>query len=292
MISGIFIGQIDPGDLGFWRGWSVFEAMEAKDKTIFHFKDHYDRLLKSCELSHISLPTLFSFDVLNKQLAISLEVEMTNRDYCEFLIKVIITQGCSKDHKTPEAEKSNWHYEILPLPNHNDKPLKLIVKQAIKSNFPEIKSTGSYHDAMILKLKAQTDGFDDFLYFHQSTGITESATANVFFVYDFHGKKVLATPADNILFGITRSIILSLSRNCDIFYSVLEMPSVLFTKNFLREAEECFLTSTTIGVKEVENITDIDGFNYRFKTGEGTLTYRLRQLFGGYREDYFQKHGV
>ena len=274
-------------DLGLWRGWAVFEAMEARRNVIFHFQDHYKRLQKSCELSQIPLPDFVFADTLRLQL----ESCIAFHGFLESLVKVAILRGKSEDHKNPDGEP-NLVFRVLPLPKLKNEPVRLVVKKAIKSNFPEIKSTGPYHDAMILKLKAQKDGFDDFLYFHQSTGITESATANIFFVYDFHGKKVLATPADNILFGITRSIILSLSTNWDIFYSVLEMPSVLFTKNFLKEAEECFLTSTTMGVKEVENITDIDGFNHRFKTGEGTLTCRLRQLFGNYRENYFQEHGA
>lgn len=292
MISGFFGGQIDSDDLGFWRGWSVFEAMEVRGKIIFHFEDHFKRLVKSCELSGILLPTHFSFDTLQKQLAISLGVEVDEPGTKEFLVKIMITQGGSSDHKTPRNGKSNWYYRILPLLKVKDEPLKLIVKKAFKNNFPEIKSTGPYHDAMILKTVSRQEGFDDFLYFHESIGITESSTANIFFVYDFHGQKVLATPADNILLGVTRSIVLLLALESGIFYSVLEMPSFLFTENFLREAKECFLTSTTIGIKEISSIIDCDGVLYSFKTGENTATSALRQKFLLYREEYFQKHGA
>lgn len=290
MISGHFFGQIDVDDLGLWRGWAVFDAMMARGKTIFHFEDHYHRLIKSCELSGISLPILFSFDVLQKQLAISLGAEIEKSKTRDFLIKVMITQGNSSDHKTQQIGKSNWYYRILPLLIPKSEPLKLVLKKAIKSNFPEIKSTGSYHDAMVFKKKVQEKGFDDFLYFHKDTGITESATANIFFVYNFHGNNILATPADNILFGVTRSIVLSLARNHDIFYAVLEMPSHLFGKNFLKGAEECFLTSTSIGIKEVASITDCDGTLYNFNIQKSNLTNSLKQKFLLYREEYFKRH--
>ena len=143
---------------------------------------------------------------------------------------------------------------------------------------------------MILREQAKTDGFDDFLYFYDTLSITESSTANIFFVYECGREKVLATPQNNILFGVTRRTVINLARNSGIFYAILEMPSLLFTKNLLKESQECFLTSTTIGVKEVKNITDIDGGVYNFDTGKNTTTHKLKELFLRYREDCLTKH--
>lgn len=272
-------------DLGLWRGWAVFEAMEARNNVIFHFQDHFKRLTRSCELSEIPLPDFLFADTLRMQL----ESSIAFHGFYESLVKVAISRGKSENHKDPNGE-SSLIVRILPLLKPKDEPLKLVVKKALKSNFPEIKSTGPYHDAMLLRSMAQKEGFDDFLYFHESTGITESGTANLFFVYDFHGDKVLATPRDKILLGITRSVVLLLAKNSNIFYTVLEIPSPLFTKNFLKEAKECFLTSTTIGIKEVASITDCEGGLHNFKTGENTLTSVLKQKFLLYREEYFKKH--
>ncbi len=285
MASGFFGGQLDADDLGLWRGWGVFEAMMARGNSIFHFKEHCDRLISSCERSYISIPKNFSSEVLRLQLSTSLGVQKLD----ESIVKLMITQGGSANHKTPENGKSNWFYRILPFPVSNQEPLKLVVKKAVKSNFPEIKSTGSYHDAMVLKAQAQKEGFDDFLYFTSETGIKETSMANIFFVVRSHGQRVLITPEDNILHGITRSVVLSLAKDdTDIFHCALTLPSSLFLENLLFEAEECFLTSTTLGIKEVERIQHANGKIYYFKKTEATN--KLKERFLQYREEYFQKN--
>ncbi len=287
MISGYFEGQIEPDDLGFWRGWSVFEAMEARGETIFHFEDHFERLIRSCEMSGISLPDFFSADTLLKQLKISLKIQKPN----ETLVKVMITQGNSFDHKIPEPSKSNWHYRILPLLKHENTPINLVVKRAIKSNFPEIKSIGPYHDAMILRQQAQKEGFDDFLYFDESVGITESSFANIFFIWHGEYGPIIYTQNQKILMGITRKIILDLARKENVFYKVHEWLPIFYqdlyqyTKN-----GECFLTSTSLGVHPVSLIKDVNGVIHKFKTGIHTET--LKKLFLEYRENYFKKHSL
>ena len=285
MVSGFFGGQLNPDDLGLWRGWGVFEAMAARGNSIFHFKEHCDRLISSCERSGIYMPKHFSSETLRLQLSISFGVQK----FDESIVKVMITQGGSFNHKISESGKSNWFYRILPFPIPTQKSLRLVVKKAIKSNFPEIKSTGSYHDAMVLKSQAEKEGFDDFLYFTTETGIKETSMANIFFVVRSHGQRILMTPEDNILHGITRSIVLSLAKSSeDLFHCAICLPSSIFSENLLSEAEECFLTSTTLGIKEVEQIRHANGRVYDFKKTEATS--KLKERFLKYREEYFQKN--
>lgn len=292
MISGYFGGQIDPNDLGFWRGWSVFEAMEARGKIIFHFEDHFARLARSCKLSGIPLPAHFSFETLKNQLAISLGVEMEKSKSRKFLVKVLITQGSSQDHKTPQSGQSNWHYRILPLPKHNAAPLKLVVFDAIKSNFPEVKSTGSYHDAMVLKSEAQKKGFDDFLYHFPGEEIKETSGANIFFVWNGEFGPILYTPGRKILFGITRKIVLDIAKKEKFFYKVEEyLPNCYQDLSEYSKNGECFITSTSFGVHSVSHIQE-RGIMHKFKTGSKTVTEKLRKSFQTYREEYFKMHGV
>lgn len=272
-------------DLGLWRGWAVFEAMQARGTVIFHFQDHFKRLMRSCELSKISLPDFLFADTLRLQL----ESCIASHDFSESLVKVAVSRGKSKNHKDPDGEPSLF-FRVLPLPKQKDKPLKLVVKKAIKSNFPEIKSVGPYHDAMLLRSMAQKEGFDDFLYYYPEIGISETSMANIFFVQDTPSGKVLSTPNSNILFGVTRSIVLSLTKKTDFFYTVLELPSFLFGKYLLQDVKECFITSTTLGVMEVESIQFVDGTVCGFELGKATE--RIKEEFLDYKKEYFQKHSA
>lgn len=286
MFLGLYNGELE-NDLGLWRGWGVFEAMEARRKVIFHWDDHYERLLNSCQKSFIPTDSFKEPHLLRAQI----EAEIGFLGFKESLVKLLITRGKSADHKHPSGEP-NMLFKIFPLAPPADKPLKLVVYNAVKSNFPEVKSTGPYHDGMVLKKMAQEEGFDDFLYFSPESGIKETSGANIFFVLDHcSGLKVLMTPCDNILFGVTRSLVVEIAKkNSNFFYCVWEMASTFFTKNLLEEAKECFITSTTLGVRKVEIIQFMDGTAYKFEANAASS--RIKKGFLKYRESYFKKHGA
>ncbi len=275
-------------DLGLWRGWAVFEAIEARGAVLFHWGDHYTRLVASCISAHIPLDnfglSIEEGEFLKKRVI----EEIMLRGYPESLIKILVTRGNSHDHKNPILGSSKVLIDILPLPLPPQNYFHVEIQEGARE-FPHIKLAGGYGSTMIRKEIAAHTGFDDFLYWNVCDGISESSTGNIFFVAEFSGKNILITPAKNILFGVTRKIILDLAKKSGIFFAIQEHPLQYIKPSMFSCYQECFLTSTTIGVCPVVSVTTIDNVKYDFKTGKNTFSEKLRNSFLEYRENYFQE---
>ena len=236
-------------ELSLWRGWAVFEAIEARGTTLFHWEDHYARLLQSCALAHIP------FDQASQDIKKIVKADLQCGGQSESLVKILVTRGRSEDHHTPIADTSSFLVSILPLPHRSPRPLKLEVQEGIRE-FPHIKLAGGYGYTMIRKEIATANGYDDFLYSSPETGITESSIGNIFFIWrDQKGALMLGTPGRAILHGVTRHIVLDIARGSDIF---AEVNDTTFTTGsgvlVLSESIECFITSTTFRIHPVESI--------------------------------------
>jgi len=107
--------------------------------------------------------------------------------------------------------------------------------------------------------------------------VTECTVSNVFFVQA--GR--LCTPSLDcgILDGITRGVILTLARENRITVS-----EGRFGVEALRQAEECFLSNTTM---EVMPVTRLDGRHIR-DGKPGPLTRQLHQIFVTHRQRFFE----
>jgi branched-chain amino acid aminotransferase len=98
--------------------------------------------------------------------------------------------------------------------------------------------------------------------------LTESTTSNFFFVKD--GQLCTPSVACGILDGITREVVLSLAREHRI-----PTEEDCYTPEILRQADECFLTNTTM---ELMPVREVD--RYPIGSGKpGRLTTDLHHLF-------------
>lgn len=107
--------------------------------------------------------------------------------------------------------------------------------------WPDIKSTDitTSSDAYAL---AKQHGFDDALLIGENQQVLESAWANFFWVDKADN---LITPCENILFGVTRSLVLELHHCLQQQYSLAEI---------MRNAKEAFITKSTSGIIPVRSI--------------------------------------
>ena len=264
-------------DLALWRGVSVFEAMEARGDIIFHWEDHYRRLLKSCERSYIPSEDLPKKDDLLNQIRKNLRFF----GHAESVVKILVSRGDSINHWKP-SDKAKLFIDAFPLDKTEKPPFKLTALTALRS-FPEMKGSGLYQQGWILREDAKKRGFDDFLFWDPGPGIIESCLANIFFVTDSGG---LLTPGSGILYGVTRRIILDLARREKIFDFIDDKSGIHFAA--LDGCSEAFLTSTTLGAAPIEII---DG--RRFKTSpKNRYTKKVQKLFLKYRENYYKERGA
>ena len=275
-LSGNWFMHIDlRKDLALWRGVSVFEAMEARGDVVFHWEDHYRRLLKSCGRSYIPTEDLPEAVDLFKQIQKNLRFF----GHSESVVKILVSRGDSANHWKPSG-LAKLFIDVFPFDKTKKTPFKLTAITAARP-FSEMKGSGLYQQGWILREDAEKMGFDDFLFWDAMLGITESCLANIFFVTNSGG---LLTAGKDILYGVTRQIILDLARKERMFDFIIE-DKVHFAALDGCSKGEAFLSSTTLGAAPIEII---DG--YRFKTPpKNNYTKKIQKLFTEYRENYYKE---
>lgn len=277
-IDGLWIPNPNRGnDLGLWRGDSVVEVLEARGNILFHWEDHYRRMLVACT-GHISLDKLpREEDILQK-----LKFLLTRGGHSYSIVHMQVTPGNSADLKIPDGKPMltldvglHQIQDVAPL------SLKTIPERRI---FPLLKLGSSYGNIprFMRHYKVKEDGFDSFLYWSGRQGILEAPYENIFYVTK---DRWLFTAEAGVLHGITRKIILALAEKSKLFRGISKTKVHV---PMLETCNEAFLTSTTKGTAPIKRIDEY----VNFKTGDKTYTAKLRKLFLKYRENYYKERGA
>jgi branched-chain amino acid aminotransferase len=142
---------------------------------------------------------------------------------------------------------------------------------------PQIKATNFLNNIQAKREAIAAGAFDSVL-LNSEDHVTECTVSNLFFVQS--GR--LCTPALScgILDGITRGVLLTLARDADI-----PIHEGQFTAEALAEADECFLSNTTM---EVMPATRLNGRPIAGGT-PGPLTQRLHQIFVAQRQKFLER---
>src|SRR3989338_7833573 len=155
-------------DLGLWRADGALEVMEAQGRVLFHWEDHFERLVKSCggykDLDMAQLPP---------EAEVRKQVEnLLKRESSSAIVHLLVTPGTSSDLKNSDGFPE-MVIDVRGLENSGDgSPLKLIIKD-IRRYFPELKLTAGYGYARRFQAEAVAEGYDSFLYWGERTGILE-----------------------------------------------------------------------------------------------------------------------
>lgn len=264
-------------DLGFWRASGVLEVLEAQRNVVFHWEDHYERLLDSCKKYN---PNLIGALPSEDGFKLKLNSLLKRASRSNSVVWIIVTEGDSDNFKDSKNEPKVI-LRTSAFSSVNPNPLKLVAKNA-RRECPGIKLTAHYGLARKYIREAVSLGYDSFLYWGPWTGIAEGPYENVFFVTK---DNVLVTSKNGILKGITRKIVLQLARESGLFSHVEEKNEIHL--GTMENFDEAFLTSTT---KWIHPVSCIDEYRH-FKTGPDTKTAALRDRFLEYREHYYKERG-
>lgn len=224
-------------DIGFLRGYGIFDFFRIMDGNPVFMSDHLDRFLRSAHWMGIS--SAYSKEELGKVI---LEIAAQSIDTC-LGVKLILTGGDSLNGFEPA--ESNLY--ILPAVFSFADPAKgmrLISKEYVRE-MAEIKSL-NYAFSIRHWPEVKAAGADDLLYFTEADGVSESSRSNLFYVKN----GVIYTPREHILEGITRKHVIELARKD----YVVNIQSCSLA-DFLT-ADEVFTTGST---KRVLPIYAIDG---------------------------------
>lgn len=248
-------------------GFGVFEGMRSyitdHGIKIFKAKEHFERLLKSCE--KIGIP--FKADIYDLIRASYHLLELNKLDNA--YIRPIITTGRGMDLKvndTAEITIIAWEWDFY----NGNKLLSTCISQHRRpspTTSPiNAKITGNYINSIIATTDAVNKGFDDAIQLDERGYVAETPGANLFCEKD----GIIYTPAvsDYILPGITRNTIIKIAHSLEI--EVVEKN--ISPEEFI-DADSAFLCSTAaevVGIGSVDNIP----FRLNFEDSVGATLQR------------------
>ncbi|MEK7610895.1 MAG: aminotransferase class IV [Patescibacteria group bacterium] len=248
-------------DLGLQRGWGVFDFLRTYSGQPFQLSVHVARFLRSTKGSLINLNKSAEelTQLVNRLIARNSVVGSVG-------IKLFATAGNSRDGLTG-GKKPTFGIMLLPLHRYPratyTRGIKLGIYRELRTN-PEVKSTN--YAAVLVKMAVEKRrGFDDILYVGTNNVVYESARSNFFAL--INGTWI--TPKEGVLPGITRKLVIGLSRKR---YPVREG---VLTLAQLKKAGEAFITSTE---REVMPVVKVGSF----RIGNGRVGDKTKQLMADF----------
>lgn len=254
-------------DLGLTRGYGVFDRLRTYGRRPFHFDDHLNRLQFSSAQIHLPLPKPLE-EI--KQIILQM-LEMS--PYKESDIRMIVTGGVSKDGLSFSG-KSALIVHVGPfinIPiNQYHEGIKAVTSSFLRS-FPQCKTT-HYLPAIVALEQGKKVGAAEVLFRNSKNEILEGATSNFFAFKKGH---LITSPGPDILFGITREIVLNLAKE----HFPIEKRNLRLDE--LESIDEAFVTSSN---RELLATTKIDGITI----GSGLPGPQTQFLYRKF-QDYTQK---
>lgn len=230
--------QISPRDLGYSRGYAVFEFMLAHKGRPFMLDKHLDRLFTSCRSIALSVP--WSKEQISEWVLKTLDA---NKSKEEKVIRIIISGGPSET--LAPASTPTIVMIVDPrfggLPEEYEKGVHVLLSEFQRYE-PQAK-TNNYIEA-VRQISSAPKNIHEVIY-HSEDMVREGTRCNVFALVN----GILFTPKTGILEGITRSVILE-----ELQLSV-PVEARDFTVKELLESPELFITATS---KEVMPVTKLN----------------------------------
>jgi branched-chain amino acid aminotransferase len=232
--------SISINDLAVLRGYSAFEALRTYHRRPFRLSEHMERLSHSAELIDLTLP------YTREEIAGIVREVIARNTYQHAAVRMLLTGGESEDGVTAIG-KPKLIVIITPLSERD--PARFargyrLMTTRLQRDTPEAK-TSNYTSAIRALKEAARLGADDALFVNERDQVQEATRSNFFL---FHGD-TLVTPRDEVLIGITRTVVLELARGR---FAIEERPILL---SELALADEAFVTSSS---KEITPVLQID----------------------------------
>ncbi|KKU50311.1 MAG: hypothetical protein A3A96_01560 [Candidatus Zambryskibacteria bacterium RIFCSPLOWO2_01_FULL_39_39] len=257
-------------DIGLLRGYGIYDGLAVFKGKVFHFADHWNRLLSGAHILNLNVPV-----TEEKAEKIIGELALKNGFMERANVRIILTGGSTLGGIEYNFEDPTFYILVEkwdPLPQElYENGAKLLTYHHMRE-LPEYKTT-NYIRAVNLQNWRKEEKAVEILYTHDGE-VLECSTSNIFIVKNLPAQagKTLITPAENMLKGITRKIILELASNK---YKIEERR---VEEGELKMADEVFITSS---FKDIVPIVKIDDFEVADgKVGE--VTKDLMLSFGQY----------
>ena len=224
-------------DLAIQRGYGIFDYFRTVNNHPLFLADHLDRFFTSAAAMRLA-------ENLDREQLQTMIRQLTDKNkLTDSGIRITLTGGYSADGYLPSTPNLLITQSAFQFNASNfDTGTELVTYQH-QRQLPEVKTIDYLH-AIYLQPFIKENNAQDVLYYQQDE-ITECPRSNFFLVTE---KDEVITPSKNVLKGITRKRILSLTG-----FNIKESK---ITTNDLTTAKEAFITSTT---KKLLPVLKIDG---------------------------------
>lgn len=254
--------RISVSDIGLLRGFGLYEGITALGGKPFRFSDHWNRLLSGAHVLNLNVP--ITEEKAEKVIG---ELAAKNGFIDRANVRVILTGGetiggIEYDFETPTFYILVEKWEPLPAELYENGG-KLLTYRHMRE-MPEYKTT-NYIRAVNLQNWRKEEKAVEILFTYDGE-VLECATSNIFIVKN----QTLITPAENVLLGITRKVVLELAQELG-----LKTEERVILEEELKTADEIFITSS---FKDIVPIVKIDDFEVG-KGQIGPITKDLMRKF-------------
>ena len=244
-LNGRFIPEADAvvpiNDRGFLLGDGLFETMRVIGGNPFRFAQHLERLSRGADFLKIKLPfTPKEIQKFAGQL-------ITKNELTEGVLRVTLTRGPgSRGYSPKEAGQPTLAMMLYPLPPASEqKHLSWnLVTSALRipagDTLSSFKTTSKVLN-VLARAEAEERGADEALLLNTNGEVAESASGNIFWVYQ---DKICTVPTGRgVLPGITRAVVLEICQSLG-----LETNKRVIKPEHLRNAQGIFITQSALGI--------------------------------------------
>jgi D-alanine transaminase len=237
-------------DRGFTFADAIYEVIPVYGEHIFRLQEHLHRL-NNC-LAEILIETPCSDDQWREIITQVLKRNDTGTDRS---IYIQVSRGVSEREHLDDCNLTPTVFVMcrsIMAKDHND-GVKAITHDDIRWKYCHIKATALL-PSVLLKQRARKMGALEAILVRDGY-ITEGASTNVFIVKD--GIVITPKKDGNVLPGITRDLLVELLR-----WKSIPCEEKAITVNDLNNADEVWLTSSTLGivaVVEIDGVAVADG---------------------------------
>lgn len=245
---------IHVNDIGLLRGYAVFDYLKTYHGKPFRIKDHLQRLENSAKCIGLII------NRTNEEIADICFSLLEKNSFKESNIRIVVTGGVGEDSKT----KGEPGLIITCEP-------RIILPDVFYTNGIKIKTvpgkreitlskTCNYISAIDYISLYKNEGYSEVLYVYGGR-ILECTSSNIFLI---KGDELI-TPSKEILYGITRKVILEISEP---YFNIVERDIML---DEALNAGEVFISSTE---REIMPVIGID----ENTIGDGKVGQKTKML--------------
>lgn len=233
---------------GCFEGIRAFWDAQARELNLLLGNEHYERMVKSAKMLHIQLP-----HSPRELTEITLDLLARNRFETDVYVRALAFKDNEDIGVRLHDVKDAFALVALPFNKYVEAEGGLNVcvsswRRMDDASAPaRAKITGIYVNSALAKSEALQNGFDEAIMLSADGHVSEGSAMNIFLVRG--GVIHTPDPAQNILEGVTRRVMMELAESLGI--KVVERA---IDRSELYAADEIFFTGTGAGVLAVTSV--------------------------------------